>query len=373
MKPISLSIFFPAYNEEDNIALTVKKTVRVVEESPYVREYEIIIVNDGSTDGTAREALALARAYPAVRVINHGENRGYGAALQTGLNAATKEYVFFTDADLQFDILELQNLILQLPQYDAVIGYRAPRRDSFMRLLNAWGWNTLNRLLFGLRVMDIDCAFKLFKREQVQRLSLRSTGAMISAETLIRLLQAGARIKEIPVSHLPRMYGSPTGARPAVIMRALQEMVSLYQSGLGLVGHREAMRFGVVGIINTLIDASAYILLTRVLGFGGIPTAAKFFSFMLGTISSLFLNRSWTFGVQAPLSLGEVARFYAVVSVGLLLNVSLMYVFVHIVGLYDLLALALTTVSTFAVNYLLSKAWVFKQSTESAAPLLRHM
>lgn len=361
MKPITLSIFFPAYNEEANIALAVDKTVRIVEESPYVRDYELIIVNDGSKDGTPRIAEDLSRKYPKVRVVNHATNLGYGAALQTGLRAATMEYVFFTDADLQFDILELQNLLVHIPGNDAVIGYRAPRRDPFLRLLNAWGWNFLNRALFGLRIMDIDCAFKLFRREQVQNLRLKSTGAMISAETLIRLTRAGAKIKEIPVSHLPRLYGSPTGAKLSVIFRAFGEMVRLYGSELGTVGHKEVVKFMTVGVLNTALDVVGYLALTRLLGFGSIPTAAKFFSFLLGTISSLFLNRAWTFGVTTRLSLKEVVRFYATVSMSLALNVSLMYGFVHLMGLYDILALALTTALTFGFNYALSKFWVFKK------------
>lgn len=372
MKPISLSIFFPAFNEEENISLAVEKTVRVVEESPYISAYEIIVVNDGSTDGTAEVAERLAAKYPAVRVINHDKNRGYGAALQTGLHAATLDYVFFTDADLQFDILELQNLLVHIPGNDAVIGYRAPRRDPAMRLVNAWGWNTLNRMLFGLRIMDIDCAFKLFRRDKVQALKLRSKGAMISAETLIRLTRAGARIKEIPVSHLPRLYGSATGAKPTVIFRAFREMVSLYSKDLGLVGHKEVLKFMTVGVLNTTLDLVGYLLLTRFLGFGATPTAAKFFSFLLGTISSLFLNRTWTFGVRTRLNLAEVLRFYTVVSMSITLNVGLMYFFVHMVGLYDITALGLTTLLTFATNYTLSKLWVFKTPERSTDLARQH-
>src|SRR4029077_5194980 len=139
---------------------------------------------------------------------------GYGAALKTGMREAAMDYVFFTDADLQFDILELQNLLVHVSQYPVVIGYRAPRKDPFMRLLNARGWKLLNRLPFGLKVRDIDCAFKLFKRSELQCLRLRSQGAMISAETLIRPSRKKVAIKEVPVSHLPRVAGSPTGAKP---------------------------------------------------------------------------------------------------------------------------------------------------------------
>lgn len=371
MKPISLSIFFPAYNEEANIALAVEKTLRVVEDSPYVRDYEIIVVNDGSKDRTREVAERLARTHSHVRLVNHERNMGYGAALRTGLTEATKDYVFFTDADLQFDILELQNLLVHIPNHDAVIGYRAPRRDPMMRLINAWGWNLLNRAFFGLRIMDIDCAFKLFRRDKVQSLPLKSRGAMISAETLIRLTRSGAKVKEIPVSHLPRLYGSPTGAKPSVILRAFREMVSLYRGDLGAVTHKQALKFTTVGVLNTTIDLIGYFLLTRFFGFGSIPTAAKFFSFMLGTISSLFLNRAWTFGISERLTFTEVLRFYTVVSVSMTLNVSLMYLFVHVVGFHDLIAVGATTLMTFGANFALSKLWVFRKPTESAPEFAR--
>ena len=364
MKPISLSIFFPAYNEEDNIREAVEEAVRVASSSPYVRDFEVIVVNDGSSDHTLALARELAARHGAVRVVDHISNRGYGAALKSGIAAATKEYIFFTDADLQFDIVELQNLLVHLDSFDVVVGYRAPRRDPLMRLLNAKGWNLLNRLLFGLRVRDIDCAFKVFRRELVQELPLSSRGAMLSAEILIRLSRSGAAIKEVPVSHLPRRAGSPTGAKPSVIMRALSEMMQLYFGELGAPTQKEVLRFMSVGVVNTLLDATAYIALTRgTVVFSHHLVAAKFFSFLLGTVSSLLLNRSLTFGLTGRLSAGEVVRFYAVTSLGILINVEVMNVLVG-AGMYDLLALVLTTAVTFGFNFLLSKFWVFKSEPE---------
>jgi glycosyltransferase involved in cell wall biosynthesis len=364
-KPISLSIFFPAYNEEENIKETVLRTISVVENSPYVGEYEILVVNDGSADKTLQIAQGLAQEYPAVRVINHEQNKGYGAALKSGMAAATKDYVFFTDADLQFDIVELQNLLVHLDQYPVVIGYRAPRRDSFMRLVNAWGWNKLNRLLFGLRIRDIDCAFKLFRRDELQKIRLKSKGAMISAETLIRLTRRNIPLKEVPVSHLPRYAGSPTGAKPSVILRAFREMIELYRGELGLVTQKEALRFMSVGVVNTLLDVAVYVLLTRGTEFfSGHLTLAKGLSFMTGTISSLLLNRSWTFGMSSRLTFGEVVRFYTTTSASIVVNIVMMNVLVG-AGMYDLVALAVTTVFTFAVNFTLSKFWVFRQQDTS--------
>jgi glycosyltransferase involved in cell wall biosynthesis len=366
MKPISLSIFFPAYNEALNIRESVERTVRVATESPYISGYEILIINDGSTDNTVEVATELMHEFPNVRLVNHIKNMGYGAALKTGIAEASLDYVFFTDADLQFDIVELQNLLVHVASYPVVIGYRAPRQDPFMRLLNARVWNLLNRVLFGLKVRDIDCAFKIFKRSEVQRLRLRSGGAMISAETLIRLSRRKVPIKQVPVSHLPRVAGSPTGAKMSVIARAFGEMVRLYRGELGLVTQKEALKFMSVGVLNTLLDAVAYIVLTRETSvFNEHLVAAKFFSFLAGTVSSLLLNRSWTFGVRSRLSAAEVARFYAMTSLSITLNVAIMNLLVSF-GMYDLEALAITTVFTFVANFTISKVWVFKKSAKPA-------
>ena len=365
MRPISLSVFFPVYNERENLPHLLSSTTRVLDESPYVNEYEIILVDDGSSDGSGALADAFAAADPQIRVIHHETNQGYGEALKTGIRAARMDYVFFTDADLQFDITELSALLAHVPSYRAVIGYRAPRRDPFMRLVNAWGWNRLNRLLFGLKVRDIDCAFKLFERKAVQSLPLVSGGAMTSAETLIRLSRAGIALKQVPVSHLPRTRGSATGAKPSVIYRAFSEMVALYRTELGGTAGQlsiEAFRFLVVGVVNTSIDAALYFTLTRgTLVFSEHLLAAKFFSYLAGTISSLYLNRSWTFEVRGRLTAAEIARFYAMVSVSLVTNVALMELFLAL-GLYDLLALVLATGFTFVVNFVISKFWVFRPS-----------
>jgi glycosyltransferase involved in cell wall biosynthesis len=362
--PISLTIFFPAYNEEKNIVKAVNQAVEVAQDSPFIGNYEILVINDGSSDCTRELAEAIAATNPHVKVINHPTNRGYGSALKTGLSAAVMDYVFFTDSDRQFDMLELHSLLVQLPQFEVVIGYRSPRRDPLMRLLNAKGWNLLNRALFGLSVRDIDCAFKIFKRDVVQSLKLRSRGAMINAEILIKLKRKGVALKEVPVSHLPRVAGSPTGAKPSVILRALREIVSLYGGELGSVTHKQALKFMSVGVVNTLVDAVAYIALTR-----GVPVfaehlvAAKFFSFLLGTISSLMLNRYWTFGLRTPLTWGEVVRFYTTTSISLVINVEAMNILVSL-GMYDLLALLVTTGFTFVASFTLAKFWVFKNAPE---------
>lgn len=364
--PISLTLFFPVYNEEENIHELVEHAVRTVEESPYVRDYEVLVIDDGSTDRTPGFADELAARYPNVRAIHHAKNKGYGAALRTGIAEASKDYVFFTDGDLQFDILELNNLIIHLEDYgDMVVGYRAPRRDPLMRRLNAFGWNVLNRALFGLKVRDIDCAFKLFRRDMVQKLRLRSKGAMINAEILIRLQRKGIEVKEVPVSHLPRKHGSPTGAKPSVILRALREMADLYRGDLGLATQKQALKFASVGVLNTLVDMGMYVVLTR--GLGVTPFLfAKFLSFMTGTVTSLLLNRTWTFGLRTRITAGEIARFYAMVSLSLAANLSAMYVSVRMLGLPDLAGLVIATLVSLGASYTLSRFWVFRPERRPA-------
>jgi putative flippase GtrA len=202
----------------------------------------------------------------------------------------------------------------------------------------------------------------------VQELALESKGAMISAEILIRLTRSGIPVKEVPVSHLPRIHGSATGAKPSVILRAFKEMLRLYRGELGLASaHQEMLKFMLVGVVNTLIDVGLYFAFTRYTFLFSVHLiAAKFFSFLAGTISSLYLNRSWTFGIKDSITAREIVRFYSMVSISIVLDVVLMSLLVG-AGMYDLLALVLTTGFVFVANFALSKLWVFK--TEGVAPV----
>jgi glycosyltransferase involved in cell wall biosynthesis len=222
---VSLSVFFPCYNEEGNVERVVKRAAEVL--GGLVREWEIIVVNDGSKDRTGEIADRLAKEVPGVRAVHHERNSGYGAALRTGFRGATKEYVFFTDGDGQFDIAEIALLLELRDQADIVSGYRAHRRDSFMRKLNAACWGKLVRRMLSFRCRDVDCAFKLYKREMFSRMQLKSTGALINAEILARSARMGCTVKSIPVTHLPRLAGTQTGAKLGVILRAFKELRKL--------------------------------------------------------------------------------------------------------------------------------------------------
>lgn len=222
----SLTVTMPAYNEAENIPAMIAEVVQVV--ANLSDDFELIVVDDGSKDDTAQVVRHLSQQYPQVRLVQHEVNKGYGTAVRTGLTSATKELIFFTDADRQFDIHELENLLAEISRADLVVGYRQPRRDPLMRRLNGKGWSSLVTVLFGYTARDIDCAFKLMRRQVVDHLrhEVQSGGATFSAEFLVRAKRAGFRIAEVPIKgHRPRVAGSPTGAKPAVIVRAFRELV----------------------------------------------------------------------------------------------------------------------------------------------------
>jgi glycosyltransferase involved in cell wall biosynthesis len=225
MVMVSISVFFPCYNEQENVRRTVEKALDVLEKLN--ADFEVIIVDDGSSDNTGRIADQIAGSNDKVKVVHHGRNLGYGAALRSGFKATTKELVFYTDGDGQFDINEMPPLLDLMEQYDIVSCYRLNRRDPLIRKINAWCWTRLVCFLFGLKVRDIDCAFKLYKSEIFDKIEMSSTGALIDAEILARAARKGYRITQKGVHHYPRTAGVQTGANVQVILRAFKELFKL--------------------------------------------------------------------------------------------------------------------------------------------------
>jgi glycosyltransferase involved in cell wall biosynthesis len=215
----------PAYNEEQVIGATVTAVVSILER--LCPDYEVIVVDDGSRDGTAEVVGQLSVENPRVRRVSHSRNRGYGAALATGFSAAGKELVFLTDGDKQFNVEQLEQFLPLLGEADLVIGYRAPRADPASRRLFGWGWNVLVRLLFGYVARDVDCAFKLFRRNVWTATTVHSRGIAFSAEFLIKSRRRGFRVRELRASHYPRSTGTSTIGRPVVVARAIRELVRL--------------------------------------------------------------------------------------------------------------------------------------------------
>jgi hypothetical protein len=222
-----LSLCMPAYNEAANIEDTLDAACAILPE--FVRRFEIIVVDDGSQDDTAEQVARYAAREPRVRLVRHEQNRGYGAAVSTGLRAAAGDLVAFTDSDGQFTLLDLPQLLMGLDGCDVVVGYRYQRADNWLRRLNARAWGWLIRTVLGVRVKDLDCAFKLFPRRVIDDLQLTTTGAAINAEILAQCTQRGYRIREFPVTHYPRYHGSPTGAARRVILKAFRELPRLWR------------------------------------------------------------------------------------------------------------------------------------------------
>ncbi|HUG28931.1 MAG TPA: glycosyltransferase family 2 protein [Candidatus Limnocylindria bacterium] len=223
----ALSYFFPAHNEAANLQGLVEEALATL--PGLADDFEILIVNDGSRDATPALADELAAGHPQVRAVHHPVNLGYGAALRSGFAAARFDHLAFTDGDRQFKVADLGRLIesLQAASADAVVGYRIKRADPLVRTVYARLYRLANRIFFGLKVRDVDCACKLFKRSSLEGVSVESGGAFFSAELLIKLRARGRRIDEVGVPHYPRTAGSPTGAKPQVVFRAVRDFWAL--------------------------------------------------------------------------------------------------------------------------------------------------
>src|SRR5437868_5659869 len=205
-KPAGLSVFFPAYNDIGTIASMVIRAVQAPAE--LTPDYEIIVVNDGSADATPQIVDELARTYSRVRVVHHPVNRGYGGALQTGFRSATKELIFYTDGDAQYDPAELADLWNSLtPDADMVNGYKISRSDPLHRVVIGRLYHYIVATMFGLSVRDVDCDFRLMRRSIFDRVELHKTSGVICLEMMKKIEDAGFRIREVPVHHYHRAFG----------------------------------------------------------------------------------------------------------------------------------------------------------------------
>ena len=234
----SISVFFPAFNDEKTIARMVTDALALL--PALADDYEVIIINDGSADRTAAALDELARTQPHVRAVHHPRNRGYGAALRTGFASATKELIFYTDGDGQYDVRELAKLLpLMTNKVEVVNGYKLKRADRRRRIVIGAFYNRLARWLFRLPIRDVDCDFRLLRRSIFDRVSLETSSGVICLEMMKKIQDAGFRITEVPVHHYHRAYGRSQFFNFRRLFRTGIDVLKLW---VALVVHREHRR-----------------------------------------------------------------------------------------------------------------------------------
>ena len=308
-----VSVFFPAYNEEDNIEKTVINANDVLKK--IAGEYEILVINDGSNDKTAEVVEKMILSNNKIRLISHDVNKGYGSAVRSGFKYSKYEWVVLMDSDGQFDFSEFPNFIKTQKETNAdlVIGYYKKRKVSFMRKLNSWIWQLIIRILFGLKVKDIDCGFKLIRKNVIDTMNLESNrGAFISTEFLVKAKEKEKKIVEIPITHYPREAGEATGSDIKVILNSFKDLYRI---------KRTFFVFCFVGATSALLS----IIIFNILLFFGLSFIV---SLLIGILSSIvynfLMNRNLTFTAkETPVKkqIGKYGVVYAV-SKGLNLGVS---------------------------------------------------
>jgi glycosyltransferase involved in cell wall biosynthesis len=249
-KPAGLSVFFPAYNDSGTIASMVIRAVKAASE--LTPDFEIIVVDDGSADSTAEIADELAQTYPQVRAVHHPKNRDYGAALRTGFHSATKELIFYTDGDAQYDPAELAVLWPKMTSgVDVVNGFKISRADPLHRIIIGRVYHHVVSLLFGLKLRDVDCDFRLMRREIFDRINLEKTSGIICVEMMKKIQDAGFRTEEVPVHHFHRAFGKSEFFNYRRLIRTARDLTLLW---FALVIRREHLRPGVTPLASTPAD-----------------------------------------------------------------------------------------------------------------------
>jgi len=250
-KPAGLSVFFPAYNDSGTIASMVIRAVKAASE--LTPDYEVLVIDDGSADATAEIADELARTYPGhVRAIHHPQNRDYGAALRTGFHSSTKELIFYTDGDAQYDPAELAALWAKMtPETDLVNGYKISRSDPLHRIIIGRTYHYIVSLLFGLKLRDVDCDFRLMRRRIFDRINLEKTSGIICVEMMKKIQDGGFRIVEVPVHHYHRAFGTSQFFNVRRLVRTARDLLLLWYA---LVIRRVHLRPGVTPLAQTAAD-----------------------------------------------------------------------------------------------------------------------
>jgi glycosyltransferase involved in cell wall biosynthesis len=223
----SISAFFPCYNDEATIASMVNLAFVTIDKVG--ADGEVIVIDDGSTDGSPHVLKELLDEHPRLRVVTHEQNRGYGGALLSGFASATKQWVFYTDGDAQFDPAELELLVAEAaPDVDVVQGYKIRRADNLARRVIGRVYHRFVSLMFGLKIRDTDCDFRLIRRAMLERIRLEHSSGVICVELVRKLQDAGARFVEVPIHHYPRRYGHSQFFRLSAVARSLWDLAGLW-------------------------------------------------------------------------------------------------------------------------------------------------
>ena len=296
-----VSAFFPAYNEEGNIERTVQAAEKVLEE--VAEKYEIIVVDDGSSDKTAEIVNRISSGNDRVRLVSHDKNMGYGMAIRTGFKSCKYEWMVFTDSDGQFDFSEFPSFIEEQrkTEADLVVGYYRKRQVPLKRKFNTFVWQLIIRALLGLKVKDIDCGFKFIRKSVIDSMTLTAErGAFISTEFLSKAAHEKYKIVEIPVTHYPRKAGNATGADIKVILNSFKDLYNV---------KKKFFLFFFVGLTSTFLS----LVLFNILFFFGLSFQLSLILSLLSSVTYNFLmNRNLTFSAKTGPIKQQLIR-YAVV------------------------------------------------------------
>lgn len=235
MKPMSIStgdragisVFFPAFNDAESLRVLIPRATETLQQ--LTEKFEVIVVDDGSTDDTSAVLDSLCQQFPCLRVVRHAKNMGYGAALQSGFSNSTRELIFYTDGDGQHDVRELRNLLAELtPEVDMVMGFKIRRADLVHRSFVGKLYHRIVKIFFGLKVRDVDCDFRLVRRKVVEALHLTSRSGAICVDLMCQIERRGYRVVEVPVNHHPRLHGCSQFFRVGPVARTVFDVFRLW-------------------------------------------------------------------------------------------------------------------------------------------------
>ena len=349
-----ISAFFPAYNEEKNIEKTISVAEKVLEEM--ADKYEILVIDDGSKDRTGEIVKKMSKRNKKIKLITHEKNKGYGCAVRSGFKNCKYEWIVFTDSDGQFDFSELPNFIStqRKTNSDLVIGYYKKRKVSPIRKLNSYFWQLIVRILLGLKVRDIDCGFKLIRRDVVATMELKAErGAFISTEFLVKAKEKGFKMVEIPVMHYPRKEGEATGANFKVIINSFKDLYQL---------KKKFLLFCFVGGTSTLVSL---ILFNILFWFGLSFKLSLVISLLSSIIYNFILNRNLTFSAKGGSLKKHVLRYLVVYIIAHGINFLVSAMAVGILGKGVLMANISVMIGigvSIPISFLGYLLWAFKEN-----------